>query len=56
MSGFKWLYEPDRCDGNYCVGDCDECSIPDLDDEDILDEETEKEIEREILAARKGEE
>ena len=25
MSVSKWAYEPDRCDGVFCVGDCDWC-------------------------------
>ena len=47
MSVSKWAYEPEKCDGDYCPGDCDLCSKADKDD----DEE-----EQEILAARKGEE
>lgn len=27
MSVSKWAYEPDKCDGDYCVGDCDFCRI-----------------------------
>lgn len=26
MSVSKWAYDPDYCDGDYCVGDCDLCS------------------------------
>lgn len=26
MSVSKWAYEPDKCDGEPCVGDCDLCS------------------------------
>lgn len=26
MSVSKWAYEPDKCDGDICVGDCDLCS------------------------------
>ena len=22
MSVSRWNYDPERCDGNYCVGDC----------------------------------
>lgn len=22
MSCSKWAYEPEKCDGDYCVGDC----------------------------------
>ena len=25
MSVSKWAYQPDRCDGNVCPGDCDSC-------------------------------
>lgn len=25
MSVSKWAYDPDKCDGKYCVGDCDLC-------------------------------
>lgn len=53
MSCDKWAYDPERCDSGVCVGDCDFCEVW---QEDLLDEEDEKEIEREILAARKGEE
>ena len=58
MSCDKWYYEPSICDGNICPGDCDLCDIPkDLDLDDLeLDDEDEAEIEREIKAARKGEE
>lgn len=57
MSCDKWFYRPDLCDDAICPGDCDACDIPKtapFDDESLLDEETEKEIELEILAARKG--
>ena len=26
MSVSKWAYEPEKCDGQKCVGDCDLCS------------------------------
>ena len=26
MSVSKWAYEPDKCEGDYCVGDCDLCN------------------------------
>lgn len=26
MSVSKWAYEPSKCDGDYCPGDCDNCS------------------------------
>lgn len=25
MSVSKWSYEPEKCDGDYCSGDCDFC-------------------------------
>lgn len=25
MSVSKWAYEPKKCDGDYCPGDCDLC-------------------------------
>ena len=25
MSVSKWAYEPDKCDGDFCIGDCDKC-------------------------------
>lgn len=25
MSISKWAYSPNKCDGNYCCGDCDIC-------------------------------
>ena len=25
MSMGRWAYEPDKCDGDYCPGDCDKC-------------------------------
>ena len=27
MSVSKWAYNPDVCDGEPCVGDCDYCRI-----------------------------
>lgn len=26
MSVSKWNYEPQKCDGDFCVGDCDLCN------------------------------
>jgi len=26
MSVSKWAYTPEKCDGDYCPGDCDNCS------------------------------
>ena len=25
MSVSKWAYTPEKCDGDYCIGDCDLC-------------------------------
>ena len=25
MSVSKWDYEPEKCDGDYCCGECDNC-------------------------------
>ena len=49
MSCDKWAYDPKVCDDQVCPGDCDFCDL-------WMDDEEEKEIEQEILAARKGEE
>ena len=59
MSVDKWAYDQKLCDDHYCPGDCDYCDIPrnpELYDPDILDDEDEWEIEREIKALRLGEE
>ena len=26
MSVSKWAYTPEKCDGDFCPGDCDYCS------------------------------
>lgn len=26
MSVSKWAYEPEKCDGDFCVGECDLCN------------------------------
>lgn len=26
MSCSKWAYTSEKCDGNYCCGECDNCS------------------------------
>lgn len=26
MSVSKWAYTPEKCDGDYCPGDCDNCN------------------------------
>ena len=30
MSVSKWSYDPDKCDGVYCCGDCDFCERCDM--------------------------
>lgn len=34
MSVSKWSYEPTKCDGHYCPGECDLCALKDEEDED----------------------
>ena len=34
MSVSKWSYEPAKCDGDYCPGDCDLCGKADEDAEE----------------------
>lgn len=29
MNCDKWAYDPEKCDGDYCVGDCDFCDKTD---------------------------
>lgn len=41
MSVSLWAYQPDKCDGNSCPGDCDFCSKA----EDNTDE-AEKEMDK----------
>ena len=33
LSVSKWAYEPEKCDGDFCPGDCDECSKAEPEDE-----------------------
>ena len=38
MSASKWAYVPEKCDGDYCCGCCDNCPKADLIfEEDIKD-------------------
>lgn len=38
MSVSKWAYDPNKCEGQMCVGDCDICSKKDeLSEEYIRD-------------------
>ena len=43
MSVSKWAYEPSKCDGDYCCGDCDFCSKADIFEDDDYDDEFEEE-------------
>lgn len=35
--GECYLYDPDICDGQFCVGDCDKCSVWEQGDEYEID-------------------
>lgn len=49
MSCSKWAYEPEKCDYDYCVGDCDFCHKAD-------DDGTEVTVEKIVRSVRwKGE-
>lgn len=42
MSVSKWAYSPNKCDGEFCIGDCDLCykaNIPDDDEEDEIEQD-----------------
>ena len=39
MSCSKGAYDPKKCDGDYCVGDCDFCHKADDDGEEVTVEE-----------------
>ena len=34
MSVSKWAYSPEKCDGDFCPGDCDLCSKAEEEEED----------------------
>lgn len=38
MSVSKWAYTPEKCDGDYCPGDCDNCSKANEDESEENDE------------------
>ena len=45
MSCNLWAYTPNKCDGDYCCGDCDECEkvlTGELDEEVDEDERSEQ--------------
>lgn len=33
MSVSKWAYKPEKCDGDFCPGDCDHCGKADDEDD-----------------------
>ena len=33
MSVSRWAYTPAKCDGHYCPGECDLCSLREVDNE-----------------------
>lgn len=39
MSVSKWAYEPDKCDNEICVGDCDYCNKAEEDAEEVEEDE-----------------
>lgn len=43
MSVSKWAYEPKKCDGDYCLGDCDNCQKKDEAEECLTEEERKQE-------------
>lgn len=34
MSVSKWAYEPKKCDGQFCCGDCEFCELANDTDEE----------------------
>jgi len=34
MSVFRWAYDPKKCDGDYCCGDCDNCRKAEQEEDD----------------------
>lgn len=59
MSVSRWGYHPDKCDGEYCPGDCDICDKSEGEEVDIMDEKTKERLENinerlEILAEYVG--
>lgn len=38
MSVSKWAYEPYKCDGEFCIGDCDLCYKAELEEENVGDD------------------
>ena len=42
MSGSKWRYSPEKCDGDFCPGECDDCPKCWEDDEEEEHNDTDK--------------
>ena len=43
MSGSRWRYKPEKCDGDFCPGECDKCPKcweDEEDDDDTTDTDT----------------
>lgn len=38
MSVSHWAYDPDKCEGDFCPGDCDKCPKRDEDGEEESDD------------------
>jgi len=41
MSTWKWRYSPEKCDNDFCPGDCDNCPKCWEDEEEETDEDEE---------------
>lgn len=50
MSVSKWAYDPDKCDGQRCIGDCDYCILSFV----CMDPEADEQDAAEIEDARRG--
>ena len=46
MSVSKWAYTPEKCDGGYCYGDCDNCPKA---NEDEIGDNSHKITNRELI-------
>ena len=44
MSVSKWAYEPWKCDGDICVGDCDRCRKADIEQDGFITWEINNEV------------
>lgn len=36
MSCSKWSYAHEKCDGDFCVGDCNDCQKAEIDNDDTI--------------------